>query len=155
MAFTFQDLNLTDVKAATGGGLLPVGRHIVTIREAELAPTKSGKGHMVNIRFSGDEGSIRTSYNVQNVNPEAERIGREQFKGLLVNAQHPNPNNPSDIKSIRGLRVGIVVKDFDDNYTRADGTVATSRRDVSGYFMVDGDAKGGQGDDLATGAIPF
>ena len=111
MNFSFSNLDLTNVTAAKGAGVLTTGRYVVRIREATIKNTKKEDGSKtLNVRFTCDEGVITDNINVYiKGSDEATRIGREQLKGMLECAGHPSPNNPGDVSSLVGLTVGIIV----------------------------------------------
>lgn len=111
----FSSLDFSGVEAS-GGGILSPGSHDVEIREATFGKNSTGTGMIVKVSFSSAEGGIRSTYNVVHKNEEARRIGQEQFKALLINAGHPNPDRPGDISTLKGLKVGIrVVEDGEYN----------------------------------------
>lgn len=110
MSFSFKDLNLSGVTAAAGGAVLSSGRYVVKVRDAEVTDTKAGTGKVLKLKLSCDQGVITDNINVfSTTSSEAQRIGREQLKGMLVSSGHPNPDEPGDIKNLIGLTVGIIV----------------------------------------------
>ena len=109
--FSFDQLNLSDVKASAGGGL-QAGRYICKVKAAALRDTAKG-GKQVEVNFEDNQGGgvIRAWINVHvPESSEATRIGREQLKSLLVHGGHASPDQPGDIKSLVGLDVGVTVK---------------------------------------------
>ena len=69
---------------------LPAGWYIASITQADVAPTKSG-GQMIKLRWDilGPTHQGRVVFgniNIQNANPEAQRIGLEQLNQLLTAA---------------------------------------------------------------------
>ena len=112
MSFTFNELNLSGVQVKTGSFLKP-GKHLVKIKEATMEKTNSG-GAKAEIKFEAlnGSGSITNWYNLFLPGKEkATQIGREQFKTLLVMGGHPSPDKPGDIGSLKGLVVGISVRE--------------------------------------------
>jgi hypothetical protein len=109
MAFSFANLNLSAVTASTGGSVLQPGRYLVKVKDAEVTDNKSKTGKILKVKLVCDQGVITDNINVFHESQEAERIGLEQLKSLLVNGGHPNPDNPGDISSVKGLSVGIIV----------------------------------------------
>lgn len=113
MNFSFSNLNLSNVTAAAGAIVLPVGRHVCKVAEATIEDTKNKDGKYIKLRFRevNDKGVITGNVNVFNKSEEATRIGLEQLKGLLVAGKHPDPDNIGShgVSSIKGLTVGVVV----------------------------------------------
>jgi hypothetical protein len=131
MAFSFKDLNLSGVEAASAGSVLKPGRHVVTVAEAQIKTSRSN-GAILELKLTNQEGAIRHWINVHVPNSEqATRIGREQLKALLVHGGHPNPDNPGGVEKIRGLTVGVSVGS--DTYTDKDGNERTGSK-VKGFF---------------------
>jgi hypothetical protein len=112
MAFSFNDLNLSGVDAASGGGALQPGRHICKVTDAAIRDTRTG-GKQLEVTFQdvAGTGSIRAFLNVHvPSSADATRIGREQLKALLVHGGHQNPDRPGDIRTVKGLTLGVAVK---------------------------------------------
>lgn len=111
MTFSFSSLSLSGVQAAAAGSVLSPGKYVVKVREVEVAETKAKNGQILKVKLACDEGVITDNINVFNANSEAQRIGREQLKALLVCGGHPDPDNIGQhgVQSIRGLTVGIIV----------------------------------------------
>jgi len=111
MAFNFKELSLSEVEISTAAPILMPGRYVVEVKDAEIRETRNG-GNSVQISMTDTKGggSLRgwLNVNVPSSKP-ATRIGREQLKALLTFGGHPTPDNPSDIKSLIGLTVGISV----------------------------------------------
>lgn len=139
MAFSFSDLNLGSVEVGGGSGaVIPPGRHLVTVSDAELKDTRAG-GKMVVVRLAEQSGSQRSIRHYINIHvpssTEATRIGREQLKSLLVHGGHDDPDNIGQhgVGSIRDLKVGVFV--VKDSYSR-DGMDREGSK-VRGYFDPD------------------
>ena len=111
MTFSFSNLSLSGVTAAAAGSVLPPGKYLVKVREVEVAETKAKNGQILKVKLVCDSGVITDNINVFNANSEAQRIGREQLKALLLNGGHPDPDNIGQhgVQSIKGLTVGIIV----------------------------------------------
>lgn len=113
--FDITSLNLTGVKAATGGSVLPPGRHACYVKSVKLVDTKAKDGSkMLEILFVevNDKGVITGRLNIHNVkSPKATEIGMEQLKALAVSAGMPDPDQPfaQGINSMNGKVVGVVV----------------------------------------------
>lgn len=109
MSFSFKTLSLKNIEAKSAATVLKSGRHLVTVRESEVVQTKAKTGYMLVLRLSSEDGVITDRINVENANKEAERIGLSQLKGMLECAGHPTPDEPGDVASLKGLKVGIIV----------------------------------------------
>lgn len=111
----FGDLDLSTVEAEQGRKTLTPGAHPCRVTSAELKATTNGHG--IKVEFQALDGSGTTSdfINVSHKrSPDAERIGRQRLKALLIAGNHPNPNKPGDIRSLVGLRVGVHVVQSED-----------------------------------------
>ncbi len=143
MSFNFKELSLSGVELSTSPQILTPGRYIVEVTDASLKQTKNG-GTAVELSMSDTKGggSIRAWLNVQVPSSKpATRIGREQLKALLTFGGHPTPDNPSDIASLKGLKVGASVGK--DTYTTDNGEEKTGSK-LKGFFdpsEIDPDAK--------------
>lgn len=109
--FNFRELDLTAVKASGISNRLKPGNHICTIAEAKIEPLKSKNGFSAKVVLVADDmsGEIANYFNIAHKSEDAQRIGREQLKGLLVAAGHPTPDHPGDISSLLKLKVGVRV----------------------------------------------
>lgn len=74
----------------TGGSYecLPAGWYTATINSAEVKATKSGTGRYIAVRYDitgpSHEGRvIYANLNIENHNPKAEEIGRQQLRSLM------------------------------------------------------------------------
>jgi hypothetical protein len=111
MTFSFSNLSLAGVQAATAGASVPPGKYVAKVKEVEVADTKNGNGKILKVKLTTNKGVITDNINVYNTSEQAMKIGLEQLKSLLVNGGHPDPDNIGQhgVASIRGLSVGIVV----------------------------------------------
>tara|TARA_Y100000813_G_C24092312_1_gene318803 strand:- start:53 stop:559 length:507 start_codon:yes stop_codon:yes gene_type:complete len=168
MAFNFRELNLSGVDISSAPQILQPGRYVVTITDAFIKQTRNG-GSAVELSLTDvkGQGTLRAWINVNVPSSQtATRIGREQLKALLIHGGHPTPDNPSDIASLKGLKVGASVQK--DTYTM-DGEERTGSK-LKGFFdpsEIDPDtpkkSSPGTGmtqsvddkDDAADEAIPF
>lgn len=107
--FSFANLNLSKVAASSGVGVLQPGRYVVKVSAAEVVDNKAKDGKILKVKLSCDQGVITDNINVMNKSEKATEIGLGQLKALLECGGHPNPNNPGDISTLRGLTVGIYV----------------------------------------------
>jgi len=114
MSFNFSSLDLTEVNQESGRRTLAAGDHSCRISDVEIKDTRSG-GKMLIIEMTGDGGQkVNDRINIVNNSKEAVEIGRARLKHLLEMAGHPNPNQPKDVNSIKGLSVGVHVVDGAD-----------------------------------------
>lgn len=114
MSFSFSSLNLSGVKAATGGSVLPPGEYVVKVKKAEITDIKDGgKALKVVMVETNDKGVITDQINVHlpGRSEEAVRIGMETLRALCEFGGHPDPDNigAHGVQSLVGLTVGIRV----------------------------------------------
>ena len=148
MSFSFKDLDLSKVEEDTGPNsiYIGVGKHEVKITDAALEQCSNPKHYRVRVNFADkDERTIRNDFNVKNENAKAVEIGMGQFKSLLVNAKHPNPDHPEDVATLKGLKVMIDVK-----MGKPREVGGPSYPEIKGYEPVDG-----TGETLKDDEIPF
>lgn len=123
----FGSLDLSNVQESGAPRLQP-GKYMVKCTEAKVG---SFGEHDINKRvecvFEDVNGSGTTSvrFNVHYpANADTARIGLEQLKSFLVSAGHPNPDQPGDLGTLIGLKVGVVV-DQGKPYTNREGRLVT------------------------------
>jgi len=111
----FEDLDLTDVGTLTSARL-EQGNFDVEVTDAEITTFSGTDGSVgnkrVEVRFKDLEGSgdILHYFNLHfPTAPQAEEIGKATFKRFLMASEHPTPDAPKDIKSLNGLKCGIIV----------------------------------------------
>lgn len=157
---SFKDLDLSSVEFSTRASVLPAGRHVCEVTNAEWYETKSG-GKAVKLVLSSTKGDgvLNGMLNVVNRNDVAQRIGREQLKAMLTFGGHPTPDKPGDIASLRGLKVGVSVgtEKYTDSFgEQKDGSVLKGFFDPSGLDGGSSD-KGADngGDNELDDDIPF
>ena len=68
---------------------LPKGKYTAEITNATVAPTKNGKGQMVNLSWCVTEGEYENRYVFQSIiiqheSADAQRFGRQRFKDVCV-----------------------------------------------------------------------
>jgi hypothetical protein len=157
MSFNFSTLNLSDVNGEQGRRSLEAGDHVCTITDAEMKETRNG-GSMLVIELTGDTGqSVRDRINLANANPKTVEMGRARLKHLLEMANHPTPDKPQNIASMRGLHVGVHVVDGDD-WTDANGMIRRGGgepRNVAPYFHATGSEAAPTAGETFGDDIPF
>lgn len=146
-SFSFSNLSLSGVQAASGAASLPPGRYVAKTKGAEIVKTKDGTGAFIKVTLvdEGGKGVITDRINVFNKNSEAVRIGKEQLRALCEFGGHIDPDNlgKHGIESLNGLRVGISVGT--EQYQGEDRSV------MKGYMHPDAVVKGGA---KASGGAP-
>lgn len=97
---------------------LKAGPHVCRVTKAAMTKTAKN-GRQVAIKLTTEEHQItRTHFFFLAGGPTQKDEGTKSaieanlkdFKSMLVHGGHPNPNNPGDIKSLVGLRVGVNFK---------------------------------------------
>lgn len=137
----FAALNLSGVDEEQGGRTLQEGDHICRISSAKLEKTANGQGIKLTVQLDGPNGAyVRDVMNICNKSEQAQEIGRKRLKHLLIQAGHPNPNQPGDVQTMVGLFVGVhVVKGedwTDQNGQRRNG--GGEPRSMSPYYKAEG-----------------
>jgi hypothetical protein len=108
----FGALNLSGVTPDDGLAYMTAGYHEAEIVEATFEKNSKGTGAFVKVMFRNDDGEVTfDQINVFNASPQAEEIGRKRLKAMLIAANHPNPDNPTDVKTMVGLRLGLHVEE--------------------------------------------
>ena len=122
----FDALDLSKVEAGSGSNRLQKGTHHVRCTGAEVVTTASG-GKMIKASLEAVDGTgeINANFNVANKNPMAVDIGMRQLKTFLVAANHPTPDKPADIQTLKGLECNVVV-DLGKEWKGDDGTMRRS-----------------------------
>ena len=122
----FGSLDLSNTEAGSGSPRLPKGVHHVRCVNAEVLTTKTG-GKMIKATLEAVDGTgeIPANFNVQNKNTQAVDIGMRQLKTFLVAANHPNPDKPEDIETLKGLECRVIV-DLGKEWKGDDGTMRRS-----------------------------
>lgn len=158
MTFSFDSLDLSGVQEDVRPMRLAQGEHHVKISEAEVEQYNSNgsPAARINVTFKtpDDKGVISERYNVQNPSDKATEIGRSQLKSLLIAANHPSPDKPSDVASMLGLELKVYVG-MGKPYMGNDGT-QKQYTEVKRYMPLGGAASGGGGSSsLKDDKIPF
>jgi len=151
----FGGLDLSGVEEASGYQRLQPGTYQVECTGAEIKDTATG-GKMVVADYKdvGGQGDIRMNFNVVNSNPQAVEIGMRQLKSFLVSANHPNPDKPSDIATLKGLKCKISVG-MGKPWRDKDGNERQSS-EVKAFMPVEGQQTSGQaGGGNIDDEIPF
>ena len=113
-------LDLSNAKSNTNE-VLPAGKYVCNVTNAELKDTKNGTGQYIKAELtiidSANKGrKVWTNFNVKNSNAQAVEIGLGQLKSLLENAGYANPNKLESVTDLCGLTVGVKTKIKSDEY---------------------------------------
>lgn len=114
MAELGQTFNIDDLPEEEGFDPIPAGEYRVAIKGAELKPTKDGTGKYIALRLdvlgpSHQGRVIFSNVNIQNRNPDAEKIGQQQLGSI---ARAIGVKSVSNTDQLLGgeLAVKVVVK---------------------------------------------
>lgn len=91
---------------------LGVGEHEVRCTEVEIKTGQNGKDKrvLVTLAETGGAGTIKAGFNIVHAtSKQAMEIGLRQLKSFLVAGGHPNPDQPGDINSLKGLTCRVYV----------------------------------------------
>lgn len=134
MAFLSQSFDINELPEPTNSyGILPQGWYSATITRAEVKPTKAGTGEYINLMYtiSGPTHQGRTVWgiiNIQNPNPKAEEIGRQQL-GEVMRATGLSKVTNTDQLIGKDLVIKLTVKEDDRG---------GERNEVRGFKAVQG-----------------
>jgi hypothetical protein len=117
----FETINITDIPEQSNDySLLPAGDYIVTIKDAEHKPTKSGTGAYIKLKLEvvapSNAGRVLFSnINIRNDNETAQNIGLAQL-GQIMRAG--GLASVSTSEQLIGITVGIkvTIKDAQNGY---------------------------------------
>ena len=120
MDFDFSTLDLSQNKVELGRSTLKPGRYACVIKEAKIVVSPKG-ATMLRVVFLEEESGLTASTNftmaLKRTDDNARKaidIARNKLKTLLTLSGHPSPNNPGDVASLIGHRVGVVVEAGED-----------------------------------------
>tara|TARA_B100001094_G_scaffold100619_2_gene96769 strand:+ start:7175 stop:7711 length:537 start_codon:yes stop_codon:yes gene_type:complete len=125
MSWNFKSLNLAHV-TADGPPRTSEGDYICTITGAEIKEYNGCRTAVV-VSFKTDNGfafkEFCTMHNTKkdDKSQNGVEIGRKRLKSILEHGGHPNPDNPEDISTLKGLEVGVrlrLPKDSEGNVER-------------------------------------
>jgi hypothetical protein len=111
-------LDLSNV--VTESDVIPAGSYSVTLTEAMIKETKSGKGEYINAKFRINEGdhegrNLFMMFNIKNENEQAVKIGLQQLKGFMQAAGFTSFVVQS-VTDLEGATATAVVKNKTDDY---------------------------------------
>lgn len=89
MAFLDQEFDASTVEVTSSYEPVPAGWYSAKITDADLCMTKAGNGQYIKVRYdiTGPAHQGRVVFgnlNIQNPNPKAEEIGRQQLAELML-----------------------------------------------------------------------
>jgi hypothetical protein len=107
----FGSLDLSSVAEDTGVVRLEPGEHEVECVDAKIESAASNQNNkVVKADFKSKAGGqIRVNFNVFHSSAQAQEIGQRQLKSFLTAGNHPNPDKPGDIGTLKGLSCKVVV----------------------------------------------
>lgn len=109
--WNFGSLDLSGVEQDKGISRLDPGEHLVKCTDARIEPVGDTANRKLVAEFSADDGSgtIRHNFNIHHTNEQAQEIGLRQLKTFLVSSNHPNPDKPGDVETMKGLKCKVYV----------------------------------------------
>lgn len=107
----FGSLDLSSVEASAGSTRLQPGTYTVKCANAKIESvgTTKNKKLVTDLVDEGGSGDIRVNFNILHTSEQAQEIGRRQLKSFLISADHPNPDKPGDVETMKGLVCKITV----------------------------------------------
>lgn len=107
----FGSLDLSTVDASAGSNRLQPGTYTVKCADAKIESvgTTKNKKLVTDLVDEGGSGDIRVNFNILHSSEQAQEIGRRQLKSFLISADHPNPDKPGDVETMKGLICKIAV----------------------------------------------
>jgi hypothetical protein len=122
--------------------LLPAGKYKAEITDANVGPTKNGKGQAVRLVWTITEGEHEKRLVFQNIliqheSEEAQRFGRRKFKDVCVACGITNPVTELEVLLYKPCMISIVIrKDREGQYE--------DKNEVSRVNPLDFDFSGGK-----------
>lgn len=106
------NFDATSVQPNDSFAPIPAGTYIAQITDSSIKPTKSGTGTMLNLTWTILDGQFANRkvfdrINVQNANPEAEKIGQRQLSSIC---HATGVMKLQDSNQLHGKPVKITVK---------------------------------------------
>jgi hypothetical protein len=107
----FGSLDLSSVEAGGGSTRLQPGTYAVKCTDAkvEAIGSTANKKLVADFADKAGTGDIRMTFNIVHSNSQAQEIGMRQLKSFLVAGDHPNPDKPGDVGSLKNLECKIIV----------------------------------------------
>lgn len=107
----FGGLDLSGVQEDGGYNRLQPGEYSIICDEAKVEQIEGTNNRklVVDLKDVTGAGDIRVNFNIFHSSAQAMEIGQRQLKSFLVAANHPNPDKPGDVSSLKGLKCKITV----------------------------------------------
>ena len=107
----FGSLDLSKVEAGGGSTRLQPGTYAVKCTNAKVEAIGSTTNKKLVAYFADEAGTgdINMNFNIVHSNSQAQEIGMRQLKSFLVAGDHPNPDKPGDVGSLKNLECKIIV----------------------------------------------
>jgi len=107
----FGSLDLSKVEAGGGSTRLQPGTYTVKCTDAkvEAIGSTSNKKLVADFVDAAGTGDIRMNFNIVHNNSQAQEIGMRQLKSFLIAGNHPSPDKPGDVASLKNLECKIIV----------------------------------------------
>jgi len=106
---------------------LPAGEYKAVIVESERKPTKSGGGHLLNVKFQIIDGQYKNRtvfdrFNLWNASEKAKLIAQQQFKKVCEAVNVMSPKDSSELH-MKPLMIKLAVTEYEGK----------ERNEVKGY----------------------
>ena len=117
----FETININDLPQQTNDyAPIPAGDYVVTIKNAELKPTKDGSGQYIKLKLDVVAPSsvgrvIFSNINIRNKSEQAENIGRQQL-GAIMRALALNSVSDTDQLIGATLSVKVAIREAQNGY---------------------------------------
>lgn len=133
----FETINLNDLPQQTNDyAPIPAGDYVVTIKNAELKPTKDGSGQYIKLKLDVVAPSsvgrvIFSNINIRNKSEQAENIGRQQLGAIMRALGISSISHPDQLI---GATVGVkvAIREAQNGYE--------AQNEVKAYKAVSGSA---------------
>lgn len=127
---------------------LPAGEYKAVIVESERKPTKSGGGHLLNVKFQIIDGQYKNRtvfdrFNLWNASEKAKLIGQQQFKKVCEAVNVMSPKDSSELH-MKPLMIKLAVTEYEGK----------ERNEVKGYKAALSGASSAPAEKTATAGKP-
>lgn len=153
----FGSINLTGVAADGEGMNLRPGSYTCRVSKAEVKDSKDGRGKVLHLSFNevDGRGSIMDFVNIYHQKQDVREIGARRLANFMRSTNHPNPDNPGDIKSLIGLTVGVHVDPKEYVNKAGDKKMGSGVRERGAYFSPDGKVEAPQASGGSRSSAPI
>lgn len=127
---------------------LPAGEYKAVIVESERKPTKSGGGHLLNVKFQIIDGQYKNRtvfdrFNLWNASEKAKLIAQQQFKKVCEAVNVMSPKDSSELH-MKPLMIKLAVTEYEGK----------ERNEVKGYKAALSGASSAPAEKTATAGKP-